>query len=420
MPPALRIRFFAQHLREFGWEPVVITTHPRFYEWGVDPENMKLLPKPKGLKVIRTRALPAWLTRKIGIGDVGMRSMFHHWRALARLCRQGQIDLIFIPVPPYVPMLLGRLAHIRYGVPYVVDYIDPWITEDYWRLPPSQRPPKWPLWYALSRLLEPFALRRAAHIVGVSRGTTDSVISCYPHFSRADTTEIPYGGEPADFAYLRNNPHKNPIFDPGDGLLHLSYTGACIPAMHSTLRALFSAVQLGLRREPELFGRVRLHFVGTTYAPNAEGLYGVTPLAREAQIQHLVDEQPQRVSYLDALQILLDSHGLLVIGSDAPHYTASKLFPYILSRRPLLALFHEESSVVTILEETQAGSVLTFSAKDPLAEKVEVILAKLREMLTRPREWTPPTRWDQFEQYTTRAMTRRLASVFNRVTNYDS
>ena len=38
------MRFFAQHLPEFGWEPVVLTTDPRWYEWPVDPENERLLP----------------------------------------------------------------------------------------------------------------------------------------------------------------------------------------------------------------------------------------------------------------------------------------------------------------------------------------------------------------------------------------
>src|ERR1700730_2121628 len=92
-PPALRIRFFAQHLREFGWEPIVLATDPRYYEWSVDPENEKLL--PADLEVIRTRALPAKLTRKIGVGDLGIRSLWYHWRTLSRLCRQRKVGLIF-------------------------------------------------------------------------------------------------------------------------------------------------------------------------------------------------------------------------------------------------------------------------------------------------------------------------------------
>jgi hypothetical protein len=412
MPPALRIRFFAQHLAEFGWEPIIITTDPRFYEWPVDQENTRLL--PEHLKVIRTPALSTRLTRKLGFGDVGMRSMWHHWRVLSKLCRKGLVDLIFVPVPPFVPMVFGRLANMRFGVPYVIDYIDPWITRYYWTVPKSQRPRKWFLAYALSCVLEPIAIKRAAHIIGVSKGTTDSVISRYPRFTQAHTTEIPYGGEPADFDYLKRNPRKNQMFDADDGLLHISYVGACIPAMHAAVRALFDAICMGLRREAELFGRVRMHFVGTTYAPDAEGLYQVMPIAKEKGIEHLVREHPARVSYLDALQILLDSHALLAIGSDAPHYTASKVFPYILAQRPILALFHEQSSVVNILEETKAGDVITFSPDHPVSDQVEEIYEYIRGMLMLPRRYQPPTHWEAFERYTARAMTERLARVFDR------
>src|SRR5436853_1215016 len=140
-PPALRIRFFASHLPEFGWRPIILTTEPRYYEWSVDSENENLL--PSDLEVIRTRALPAKVTRKVGIGDLGIRSLLHHWCALSQLCRQRQVDLISISVPPNSTMILGRLAHARFGIPYVIDYIDPVITDYYSNLPRSQRPPKY-------------------------------------------------------------------------------------------------------------------------------------------------------------------------------------------------------------------------------------------------------------------------------------
>src|SRR6266550_264223 len=97
LPPATRIRFFAKHLPEFGWEPIVLTTSPEYYESATDPENEQLL--PDSLEVIRTRALPTSLMRKLGVGDIGMRTIAHHWRALSRLHKEKKIDLIFIPVP---------------------------------------------------------------------------------------------------------------------------------------------------------------------------------------------------------------------------------------------------------------------------------------------------------------------------------
>lgn len=410
LPPALRMRFFANHLPEFGWQPTILSTHPRHYGWPVDHQNEQLL--PADLPVIRTPALPERLTRKIGIGDIGMRSMLFHWRAFARLQRRRPVDLVCIPVPPYMPMVLGRLIAMRYRIPYVIDYIDPWVTDYYWKLPPAERPPKWPLANALARICEPFALRQVGHISGVSQGTTDSVVARYDWLDQRDASEIPYGGEPGDFDYLRAHPRANPVFNKNDGCLHISYVGACIPAMYATVRALFAAIRRGLEEAPDCFAKLRLHFVGTSYTAGADGERPIEGLAHEAGIGPYVSEQPAREPYLTALQILLDSHGLVVVGSDEPHYTASKIFPYILAQRPLLAIFHEASSVVSIIRETRAGEVVTFNTQAQPAAHVPRIMAALQQMLQLPAETRPDIYWSVFAPYTTRAMAERLAGAF--------
>jgi hypothetical protein len=411
-PPALRIRFFAQHLREFGWEPIVLATDPRYYEWPVDPENERLL--PANLEVIRTRALPARLTRKIGVGDLGIRSLWYHWRTLSQLCRQRKVDLIFIPVPPNPTMVLGRFAHTRFGIPYVIDYIDPVVTDYYWKRPRLQRPPKYAMAYALARLMEPFALKHVSQLVGVDTSYTAGAFARYNWLAGVEATGIPYGGEPEDFQYLRQHPRANRFFDKNDGRLHVSYVGRGGVDILPALRAVFQAIKLGLQRAPEIFNRLRLHFVGTTYAHHAACQYQMLPAAKDADLESLVDEHPERVPYLDAMQILLDSHALLVLGSESAHYTASKIFPYILADRPLLAIFHEESSVVRILEETQAGNVVTFGSSCSIEKKIEEIAKLLQQTLSLPRGSTPPTRWEAFEPYTARAMTSRLAQVFDK------
>jgi hypothetical protein len=414
LPPALRVRFFAKHLPEFGWEPTVITTHPSYYESTIDPENERLL--PDALEVIRTSALPARVTRNFGFGELGIRSMFFHWRALTKLARERRVDALLIPVPPTVPMTLGRLAYHRFGIPYVIDYIDPWVTEYYRGLPKAQRPPKWRLAYTAARILEPFSIKRASQITGVSKGVTDSVISRYSQFKESDATEIPYGGEADDLAYVKGHPRPNMIFDKGDGLLHISYVGVFATGMAETVRAIFTALKVGLRRAPEQFGRVRLHFVGTTYDPKASGSSGhlVLQIATEVGVGGFVDEHPARVSYLDALQLLLDSHALMVIGYDEPLYAASKTYPYILARKPILAVLHEESSPVSIFEKTRAGIVAKYSSVSPPLEHVDEILARLEEILGLGPDYKPPTVWEEFEPYTARAMAARLSTVLDK------
>jgi hypothetical protein len=413
LPPATRIRFFASHLAEFGWQPIVLTSKPEFYEWSIDPENERLLPPT--IEVIRTKAFSSRWTRKVGIGDIGMRILWHHWQALKRVCRERKVDLIFIPVPPYVPMVLGRLAFHKFRIPYVIDYIDPWVTDYYKKLPRSERPPKWMFADTLSRTLEPISVKRVAHITGVSKGTTDSVVQRYDWLSEANATEIPYGAEAQDFEYVRKTPRQNPIFDRSDGLFHLSSVGACIPGMHEAVRAIFKAVQIGLNRSPEKFKRLRMHFVGTSYAANGHNPKPVMALAHEAGLDQYVDEHPKRIPYLESLQVMLDSDALFLVGTDEPHYTASKIFPYLLAQRPLLAVFHDESSVVQIMNEAQAGEVVTFNSEQSPESQSEQISNVIEHFVS--NEFESGTRWDAVEPYTTRAMTARLVQAFEGVVN---
>ena len=50
-----RPRLFAQHLPSFGWEPIVLTVHEKFYQETNDDDLVKLL--PDGLRVKKVNAV---------------------------------------------------------------------------------------------------------------------------------------------------------------------------------------------------------------------------------------------------------------------------------------------------------------------------------------------------------------------------
>ena len=87
----------------------------------------------------------------------------------------------------------------------------------------------------------------------------------------------------------------------------------------------------------------------------------------------------------------------------------------ILTRRPILAVFHKKSSVVTIMQDTQAGYVVSFDEAAPPSTRVDAIDAALSEIVNLPPGREPATDWSAFDQYTTRVMTRRLAGIFDRI-----
>src|SRR3981189_3071881 len=189
-----RARLWSQYLPEFGWEPTIVTTDARYYEERLDPALATLV--PDDVKVVYTRALP---TRPIRlVGDLGIRALWWHYRALSDLAARREIDFLLITVASHYSSVLGRMIHRRFGVPYGIDYQDPWISDS-----PRPRPVFSKAWAVekLARLLEPWAVRDAALIAGVAPGYFAGVLKRNPALAaRAVTTAaMPIGGSEMDF-----------------------------------------------------------------------------------------------------------------------------------------------------------------------------------------------------------------------------
>lgn len=413
-PPTLRVRLFARHLHRFGWDATVLSVRADRYEEAADPDIALLL--PRGLRVIRCGALPARLTRLAGVGDVGLRAYGSMRRLLGTLCATEPPDVIVIPGPPWYTFRLGPWAARRFGIPYVLDYIDPWVTAE---------PPSGPWWgkgrwhRRVALALEPRTVIGAAHIVSVSDGTNAAVGARYPALPSDRFTAIPYGFEPGDFAALDSGVgagSPTPHWPAESGQIHLVSVGAMLPRGYETLEALFLAVR---QLPPWLRARIRLHFVGTTYDPRSPAPM-VLPVARAAGVADAVTEHPARVPYLDALRMLRAADGILVLGSTEPHYMASKIFPTIAARRPYLACVHAASAVCGVIRAAGGpvagdAELITYDERVRARERVGEIAAALERIALRPTERCVPAWAPELTRYSAEAMTGRLAAVLDRV-----
>jgi len=120
-----RVRLLAPHMAAHGWEPTVLTVDPRDYEGRLDPALDASV--PRDLRVIRSRAWPASLTRSFGIGDLGLRAYRGLKRHASALLARERFDAVFITIYPTYPALLGPSLKRDYGVAFVLDYQDPWV-----------------------------------------------------------------------------------------------------------------------------------------------------------------------------------------------------------------------------------------------------------------------------------------------------
>jgi len=414
---AHRVRLLAPHLPAAGWTPTVMTVDPARYEGRLDPGLEALV--PSSLAVIRAGAWPAQWTRRIGLGDLGLRA----FTGLKHACRaelsRRPYDALFITLYPVYPALLGPRLKAEFHLPFVLDYQDPWVGA--WGLTVGSGADGSPDWKSrasrrLGDWLEPRVVAAADALTAVSKGTIDGIVARIPEASRIPQGIIPLGFEPGDFERLRAQPPSTTYFDPSDGLVHLCYVGTLLPTGVETLRLLLVATARARAAHPEA-RRLRLHFFGTSNQSTADR-DRVRPIAEDCGVGDIVTEVPGRLDYLDALSVLTRASAILLLGSSEPHYTASKLYPALLARRPILALFHESSSVVAILRAAArepSVRVVTYGGAIGNDARIHEVAAHLGAMADRVAYDDRDVSLAQAEAVSATSLARRLAEIFDRV-----
>jgi glycosyltransferase involved in cell wall biosynthesis len=401
-----RPRLFAQHLPAFGWNPIILTVHEKYYEEALDYNLEKLLPP-----ALRIEKVNAFSTGKLRlIGDLGLLAFFQLYKRAKQLIQSEKIDFLYIPIPSFYCALLGRWLHHSTGVKYGIDYIDPWVHE----FPGSDKMFS-RHWFStkMARLLEPIAVKNASLITGVAAGYYTAVLERNPHLkSRAVYGAMPYGAEQGDYDLLKQLDLKPYLFKKTNKIL-LVYAGAMLPKAFGPLEAIFKSIQAA----PEIFKELEFHFIGTgktTYDP--EG-YNIKRLAEQYGLwQTIVFEYPMRIPYLDVLVHLNAADGVFILGSTEPHYTPSKVYQGILSNKPILAVLHNQSTAVTVLQKSGGGLVLGFDGEDGL----QVIENNFPSLAAQYVEWiknfdATNIHKEIFETYSARNITKQLADLLNQV-----
>ncbi|HTE79987.1 MAG TPA: hypothetical protein VK634_04765 [Reyranella sp.] len=400
-----RARLWSRYLPEFGWEPIVVTGDPAHYEERPDPDLERLV--APGLEVVHAATLPTRPVRLVG--DVGVRAFWGCYRAVARLVRQQRIDFVLVTIPSNFLAPLGRLIHWRYGVPFGIDYQDPWVNA--W--PGVERKGSRAWWsYTLATWLEPWSVRDAALITGMAPGYVAGMLERNPHVARkAVVASMPMGSASEDFE-LVTTLHRAPfLFDPADGNFHMIYAGALLPAGIVVLDAFLAGLRALREAAPAVAARLRVHFVGTGSSPDDPNGHRVLPRARDAGVTDMVDEHPHRIGYVDTLNHLEHCSAVLVLGSTERHYTPSKVFQAILSKRPVFAMLHAGSTAIGMIETARAGRVLPLTAE--VMPRPEAVAAGLEALVGDPPYDSSAVDGAAFEFLSARASTRALAEALD-------
>lgn len=365
---------FVQHLPRLGWEPAVLSAHPRAYE-RTGGDLLREIPPQ-----IRVERAWAWDTaRQLSIAgrhlsalarpDRWMTWQFDAVRRGKALIREFKPDVIWSTFPLATAHIIGAKLQAASGLPWIADFRDPMAQPGYPREPR--------LWQAYSDI-ESLAVDRASSCTFTTPGAASTYRLRYPaHAAKMVLLENGYDEE--SFAGLPAAPAA------GDGagaragrgpvLLH---SGIVYPSERDPTQ-LFAALRLLCDRGGLRPGDLTVRFRAAVH----DGL--LRSLAAQYRVQEFIDIVPS-IDYRSALVEMTSVDGLLVMqAANCNEQIPAKVYEYLRAGRPILCLTDPAGDTAATLAKAGVHAVARLDVAAEIAERLaQFVSGRLAQALPDP------------------------------------
>lgn len=358
---------FVRHLPALGWEPVVLSAHPRAYDRTSDDQ---LADVPADIPVIRA---PAWDTaRHFALagqypGFLARPDRWVSWWLGAvpsglQAIRRFRPAAIWSTYPVATAHCIGHTLAARSGLPWIADFRDPMAQDDYPTDPAT--------WRSFERIE-----RRSVARARFSTFTTPSALTAYrtrypEQAPRLSLLENGYDEETFAGAAAPLQP-LNP------GKLTLLHSGIVYPSERDP-SALFAALERLRGNAPQVYARLQVRFRASVH----DAL--LAELAARHQVSEAVEILPA-VAYREALAEMLRADALLILqASNCNAQIPAKFYEYLRAGRPILALTDPRGDTAQV---TRAAGIQAIAPLDDPA----AIAALLASYAAEPEAGTLPS-----------------------------
>lgn len=364
---------FVQHLPALGWEPLVLSTHPRAYE----RTSEDLLRDVPPATVVR-RAFALDTARHLQfrgryIGSMARPDRWISWRFDGvrqglSMVRHYRPDVIWSTYPIATAHVIGAELHRRTGIPWVADFRDPMAQDDY---------PEDPITRQQYHRIEADAAAHARFCVFTTPGAAKAYQQRYPaHAQRMVVLENGYDEE--SFAIAESGLGR-PAAPEGRPLV-LLHSGIVYPSERDPTQlfmALGKLQQQGALRPGDLHVRFRASVHDDLLAR----------LARNHGAQEFIELCPP-VPYREALTEMMTADALLVMqAANCNAQIPAKVYEYFRARRPIVALTDPAGDTALTLRSAGVQHIAHLDSVDDIAALLlEILPLHRRGALALPRE----------------------------------
>jgi glycosyltransferase involved in cell wall biosynthesis len=295
-----------------------------------------------------------WIRGNFFIPDARVLWVRPSVACLKKVLKTENIDTIVTTGPPHSLHLIGLYLKKETGIKWVADFRDPWTSIGYHkklRLAPLAR--------NKHKRLEKQVLNTADKILVTSSTTAREL----EEITSQPVRVITNGYEAMDYSEESPEP---------DRLFTLSHIGSLLSGRNP--EALWKALQQLTEENKEFRTSFRLRFAGV-----------VSPEVLESIRQHGLEPFLELLEYMPhsrIIKIQRQSQILLLIEINSPETRGilpGKLFEYLASKRPVLAVGPEDWEAGDIIREARAGTVFNYGSGDEIKKTVFRWFEKYRE-----------------------------------------
>lgn len=345
---------FVQHLPAFGWEPIVLTAHPRAYEHTSDDLMGEVAPS-----VVVERAFALNTARHLSIGgrypgalarpDRWMTWQFGAVPAGLRLIRRWRPEVIWSTYPIATAHAIGSALKRRTGLPWIADFRDPMAQNGY---PADPR-----VWQSFRRIEEQ-AVREACLSVFTTPGAARIYRERYPD-ADGRITVLENGFDEESFAGLPSPAKVREPLTPG--AVTLLHSGVVYPSERDPTQ-FFAAIRRLAKAGKIRPESLRVRFRAATHEDV------LRRMARELAVEEFIELLPS-VPYRAALEEMVRADALLVLqASNCNEQIPAKLYEYLRAGRPILALTDPRGDTAGVLREAGVETIARLDSADEIAE----------------------------------------------------
>ncbi len=423
-PGAKRILQFVRNLLPLGWDPVVLTHRENFM--GYDEESLKQI--PHGIMVCRTRSFEQYFRTKPRYADEGHGDIKNHafwnlreslfvrfikntvgapdtgllWGPFAlfsavKIFIKAPFDVVFVTGPPFSSFLIGLGIKFITRQPLVLDFRDAWSANP--TLIDGDK-----IKVRLHKFYEKISVRFADFVLANTEGVYEDFLKRYPFQDKSKFVVISNGFDEEDIVALKNlelglNPSKFKIVHTG------SLGGIRNPKLF--LKAISELID-EKKISPEL---IEIHLVGLM--SDFEDGHSIVTYVDEFRLTDQIflkgfvpREDAFRYDFeADVLLLVIgvtNKQGLSTYG------LSGKVFDYVITGKPILALAQEDGMTYRLLRKNNIGVIANpCDLKDIKGKVLELYNAWLRGELQ--SNYHPSV----LESHNMKTLTVKLGSVFD-------